>query len=341
MFIWQRLSVRLFIIVPAALLSLLGLLSSAEHNAPALPRAFDKVVPESVRDLQEIQTHVDRLVGKVLSCTVGLRIGSAQGSGVIIDEEGHVLTAGHVSGEPGRKVEIILHNGRKLRGITLGANAGIDSGLVRITERATFPHASMARSDELRRGQWCLALGHPGGYQTGRAPVVRLGRLLENNAIFLRTDCALVGGDSGGPLFDMDGKVIGIHSRIGGSLTSNLHVPIDTYHETWDRLAAGEMWGNDLSLFTFARPSGAYLGVEADPDSRPLRILSVAPDSPAARAGVRAQDFILRVDQQRVGSFDELISQMRRMQPGTAVTLHVRRGEAVRLLNVVLGERPE
>ena len=341
MFLWRGLSVRLSVNTLLFLLSLLGPLAAAERPSGDLPRAFEKVVPESVRDLQEIQKHVNRLVDKVLPCTVALRVGQAQGSGVIIDAEGHVLTAGHVSGEPGRKVEVILHDGRKLRGVTLGANAGIDSGLVRITERTTFPHAAMARSDDLRRGLWCLALGHPGGYQAGRAPVVRLGRLLESNSRFLRTDCALVGGDSGGPLFDMDGKVIGIHSRIGGSLTSNIHIPVDTYHETWDRLAAGEMWGNDLGLFNFARPGGAYLGVEADPDSRPLRILSVAPDSPAARAGVRAADQILRVDQQRVSCFDELAYHMRKMQPGTEVTLHVRRGEEVRLLNVVLGQRPD
>jgi serine protease Do len=316
-------------------------LQAAERGQRLVPRAFDKTVPENLHDLEEIQDHVRRLVERVLPCTVALRIGPAQGSGVIIDDEGHVLTAGHVSGAPGRKVEVLLHDGRKLHGITLGANAGIDSGLVRITDRVSLPHAERAPSAESTRGQWCLALGHPGGYQAGRAPVVRLGRVLEANNTFLRTDCALVGGDSGGPLFDMEGRVIGIHSRIGGSLTANIHVPVDTYHDTWERLTAAEAWGSDAGLLQFARPGAAYLGVETDPESRPIRILTVAPDSPAARAGVRPDDVLLKIDDQRIGSFDDLGWVMRHLRPGTEVTVFVRRGEQTRALNVVLGNRPD
>src|SRR4029077_15044098 len=99
--------------------------------------------------------------------------------------------------------------------------------------------------------------------QLGRPPVVRVGRILETTPKYLRTDCTLVGGDSGGPLFDMNGKVIGIHSRIGGSISFNIHVPVDTYAETWEKLAASEVWGRDLGLCDFARPSSAYLGVQA------------------------------------------------------------------------------
>ncbi len=210
-----------------------------------------------------------------------------------------------------------------------------------ITDKAAFPHAPMARGEDLQRGIWCLALGHPGGFQAGRVPVLRLGRVLEANPKFLRTDCALVGGDSGGPLFDMEGRVIGIHSRIGGSLTSNIHVPIDTYHETWDRLVASEMWGNDYGLFNFARPGGAYLGVEADPASRPVRVLAVAPDSPAERAGVRPDDLILKIDQHRIAAFEDLGWVMRNRRPGSEVTLQVQRGDETRLLTIVLGQRPD
>jgi serine protease Do len=323
------------------LLCLSGRAAAAERTQPALAKAFDKLVPESVEDLREIQAHVHHLLEQVLPTTVALRFGRAQGSGVIIDAEGHILTAGHVSGTPGRQVEIILHDGRKLHGITLGANAGIDSGLVRITDKAKFPHAAMALAGEGLRGQWCLALGHPGGFQAGRAPVVRLGRVLDASTQFLRTDCALVGGDSGGPLFDMAGQVIGIHSRIGGSLTANLHVPVETYHATWDRLAASEAWGNDVGLFNFARPGNAYLGVETDPDSHPIRIITVTPDSPAARAGVRADDLILKLDQHRIDSFDDLGGLLRQLQPGAEVTLQVRRGDGTRSLHVVLGQRPD
>src|SRR3954466_942030 len=115
----------------------------------------------------------------------------------------------------------------------------------------------MGISGALHKAQWCIALGHPGGFKLGRTAPLRLGRILDLRGTFITTDCTLVGGDSGGPLFDLDGKVIGIHSRIGASTLANIHVPVDTYTETWDRLAAAEAWGD---RFAFG-PRGPLLGV--------------------------------------------------------------------------------
>src|SRR5690606_1520398 len=125
-------------------------------------------------------------------------------------------------------------------------DASIDSGLMEITDQGDFPAVEMGDSSKLKRGQWVLALGHPGGFESGRRPVLRLGRILDVEDDAIRTDCTLVGGDSGGPLFDMQGRVIAIHSRIGGPLTANIHVPVNVYKENWDRLAAGEAWGVPL-----------------------------------------------------------------------------------------------
>lgn len=306
---------------------------------PALPPAFAKTVPDGPKDLRAIQEHVKSVVARVLPATVGLRIGGASGSGVIIDAQGHVLTAGHVSGQPGRKVDIILHDGRRLKGITLGRNGGIDSGLVKITSPGEFPHVEMGDSSALKRGHWCLALGHPGGYHPGRAPVVRLGRILDAGARAVRTDCTLVGGDSGGPLFDMQGKVIGIHSRIGKSITFNIHVPANTYRETWTRLVASENWG-DGPLNQFARSAGAYLGVRPDTEAKVYRIAGVTPGSPAEKAGLQADDVILEVDREKVTSATDLARVLRSRRPGAEVTLQIRRGAEMRRLTVVLGKRP-
>src|SRR5262249_51112367 len=247
----------------------------------APPPVFDKFLPESVQDLKAIQDHVKKVVDAVLPCTVALQIGPSQGSGVIITKDGYILTAGHVSGQPRRNVLIILHDGRKLKGVTLGADSGLDSGLVKITqEGAEFPHAEMGQSAELKKGQWVIALGHPSGYQIGRPPVVRVGRILESAPKHLRSDCTLVGGDSGGPLLNMNGEVVGIHSRIGGSITFNIHVPVDTYTETWDRLAASEVWGNPFNVVGLGKVGQEpYLGVRPDPDSKLFKVLAVTPNS--------------------------------------------------------------
>jgi serine protease Do len=305
----------------------------------ALPAAFDKKVPDTVEDLQAIEQHVQKLVERVMPATVCLRVGNAQGSGVIINREGHILTAGHVSGAANREVTIILHDGRRLRGKTLGANNGIDSGMAVITEKADFSFVEMAKSADLKRGQWCLALGHPGGLKPGRQPVVRLGRVQNRDAKVIVSDCALVGGDSGGPLFNMHGRVIGIHSRIGGRVSSNVHVPIDTYGDTWPRLAAGEVWGSPTPLFDFLKPDEAYLGVRPTQDKKILKVESITPGSPAEKAGLKANDVILKMDNQPLASHDDLGGFLKVRRPGARINVHVQRGNEVMTIAVVLGKR--
>jgi serine protease Do len=301
--------------------------------------AFDKPVPETLRDLQDIEDHVQRIVTKVMPATVCLRVGNGQGSGVFIDRDGRILTAGHVSGAAGREATIIFPDGRRARGKTLGANNGIDSGMVILTDRIEFTHVEMAKTSDLKRGQWCLALGHPNGYKPGRPPVVRLGRVQAFDAKAIVTDCTLVGGDSGGPLFDMHGRVIGIHSRIGGKISANVHVPIDTYHETWSRLAAGDVWGSQFPLLDTLKPAEPYLGLRAFEEKRTLKIEAVTPGSPADQAGLKINDVIVKIDNRSLTSIDDFGAFMRSRRPGHQISVHVQRGNDMLTLAVTLGKR--
>lgn len=301
------------------------------------PTAFNKKVPETIDDLKAIEGHVRLLTKKVIPATVGIRIGASSGSGVIIDAEGHVLTAGHVSGKPNQDCQIILQDGRVLKGKTLGANQGIDSGLIKISDKGEFPHVEMAKSADLKRGDWCLAIGHPGGFQKGRTPVVRLGRVLESRPDFLRTDCTLVGGDSGGPLFNMTGKVIGIHSRIGKDITQNIHVPVDTYRETFDKLVKAEVWGPNR----FAGPPLSYLGAGFDRKANSCKVTTISPESPADKIGLKVDDLILKFDGQPMNTPDDLFSVLRKRRPAETVSIEVRRGDEVLQLRVVLAKPPQ
>lgn len=298
---------------------------------------LDHLVPETVDDLRALQEQVKKTLKKVIPATVGLQVGGASGSGVIIDKEGHVLTAGHVSGQPGRKVTIILHDGRRLAGKTLGANNGIDSGLVKITEKGNWPVAELGKSDELKKGQWVISVGHPGGFQTGRAPVVRLGRVQQSNDSLISTDCTLVGGDSGGPLFDLSGRVVGIHSRIGLFITANIHVPVNTYKETWDRLVKAEVWGGRLGRPTPA--NAPWMGVERDETAKECRIKRVVPGSPAARAGLKENDIIRKFDGRKIDSFDDLGPAVLNKKIGDKVKVEIVRGNTPMTLELTLGKR--
>jgi S1-C subfamily serine protease len=237
--------------------------SAQEKKADKVEPALTiKPVPESIEDLRAIEKQVQAVLEKVTPATVGVQVGPGQGSGVIVSADGLVLTAGHVSVKPGENATIILPTGKRLRAKTLGRNGGIDSGMIKIIDEGPFPFADLGKSADLKAGQWCIAVGHPGGFRPNRAPVVRVGRILFASNSFLRTDATLVGGDSGGPLFDMQGKVIGIHSRISKSITENVHVPIDTYHQTWDRLVKGDSWGGNIGIPSLVQSAGGKIILE-------------------------------------------------------------------------------
>jgi serine protease Do len=294
---------------------------------PALPSAFDKTAPDDLADLKAMELHVQRVVEKVLPCTVNVRDGGGQGSGVIVSEDGYVLTAGHVSREAGRVVDVTLNDGRKVKAKTLGANHNIDSGLLKITDPGKWPFAEMGQSADLKAGQWVVTTGHPGGYNPTRGTVVRLGRVLKSAPEFVRTDCTIVGGDSGGPLFDVNGKVVGIHSRIGALLSANIHVPVDTYRATWDRLTKGDVWGN------------GFLGFSADRKADGCKVSEIAKDSPASKAGLEVGDVVVGFDGKKVGSIKDLGELLREANVGGSVVLDVEREDGATKVTVTVGKR--
>jgi serine protease Do len=208
--------------------------------APGRPAAVP--APKDLAELKAIEEKVKQVAARVIPCTVALRVGPSQGSGVIVSKDGYVLTAGHVIGKPGQSIAVVLQGGKTLKGTTLGLNQDADAGLAKITDKGDWPFVEMGKAGSIQRGMWCLAFGHPLGLQDERPPPVRFGRVLQVRESFIQSDCTIVAGDSGGPLVDLEGRVIGINSRITtGMTTMNFHVPIDTFHENWDRLVKSEV----------------------------------------------------------------------------------------------------
>jgi serine protease Do len=330
------------VIVLASLSSWGAAWAAPEEIEPSMPvalsRIYDSGTPETLEDLRLMDAYQRQLVRKVASATVGVQIGATQGSGVIISPEGYVLTAAHVAGTPKLEVSVIFPDGQRHRGRTLGMNKNLDAGLIKLDppqadqHEGPWPSVDMGHASDLRPGSWCLALGHPGGYQPGREPVARFGRVLVNRDSVIETDCILVGGDSGGPLFDMEGKVVGVHSRIGSHLTKNLHVPVEAYRADWDRLAGGESWGSLLSVI--GRP---IIGVLGDRDSDEPRISQVLPASPAEAAGLQPGDLIVRFGGEEVQEFKRLKELVDRRQPGDEVVVEVRRGDETREFRLIVG----
>lgn len=297
---------------------------------PQLTQVYRGSPPRDLGDLKALQRQILEITEKVIPCTVGVLVGAAHGSGVIVSPNGYVLTAAHVAGRPDNAALFMMADGRVLRGKSLGMDVKSDIALMKITDEGQWPYAEMGDSGKLRNGQWCLATGYPGGYGGGREPVLRMGRIISTWQSTIRTDCTLSRGDSGGPLFDLSGRVIGIHSRVGASVATNLHVSIREYREDWDRLVAGHVWG-------LTARKGPYIGVEHDVDSPQARIRRVQPGSPALAAGLRAGDVITEFGGKRVDTFRDLGDAVRSKRPGDMVTMTVRRDEGPVKLTIRIG----
>ena len=203
---------------------------------------------------------------KVLPATISLfsTKSGASGSGVVVSKDGLILTAGHVV-RGSDEMTVVFPNGKQATGKVLGANYTRDTAMVQIMDpKPTFgwPHAGIGKSQKLASGDLVIALGHAGGYDPVRTPPVRFGRVIaQGQDHFLNTDCTLIGGDSGGPLFDLNGSVVGIHSSIGDSLSSNNHAGITGVLQDWEKLKKGETWGSLGGSSLLDNPDAPVIGI--------------------------------------------------------------------------------
>ena len=296
-----------------------------DQPAPAEP---------TLQEFKDREARVKAVVAKALPAVVAITSDTpvGTGSGVIVSEDGLILTAAHVTDaitEDGQRkdVVVVFPDGQRVKGEVLGANRTCDAAMVRIVEPALkdWPFVPLGTSDEVAKGTWVVALGQPGGFEDDRSPPVRVGRVWgrDNFGAFF-TDCTLIGGDSGGPLFDLDGKLIGIHSSIGGPLSVNRHVGIDNFHTDWPRLTKGETWG-DLTLGE-TDPERPVIGADLDPEAAPgVRVRGVVDAGPAALAGLREGDVITHFEGVELKNYLSFVRLISRQQPGDPVQLRIRR----------------
>jgi len=302
----------------------------APASRSRLPEALKKTVPVSISDLRSIQQHVEALVPKVSPAVVAVEVGGASGSGVVISADGLVLTAGHVAGSAGRQVRFVFPDGKVATGRTVGADPETDTGLMRITNSGPWPHVSVGDLQGVRLGDWVLALGHPGGFDLQRSLVVRLGRIISLVPGVLQTDCTISPGDSGGPLFDMNGRIIAIHTAISPSVAENFHVPITEFFDSWKELVASNT----------SRKPRAYLGVTITDDPPGCRIAALEHDGPAAKAGMKIGDHVIQVDGRDILASASLRRWLAETDPGETLNLQIKRGDKTFPLTVKLAPPP-
>lgn len=320
------------------LATVLGFLTAA-----ATP-AFTREPTRGIADLRNLESAIKEVARKVTPATVALlseRTGSS-GSGVIVSEDGLILTAAHVV-EGTDQLLVVFPDGKQVQGKVLGANYSKDSAMVRISDPGKWPHVPLGESKPLQAGDWVIALGHSAGFDPARTPPLRFGNVISKGpGDFITTNCTLIGGDSGGPLFDLQGRLVAIHSSIGKSLQNNNHAGIDGYREDWDRMLSGETWG-ELSLNPFANPEMPTLGVVVGRmrGVEGLVVESLVPGSPAAAAGVRGGDILRTLEGTTLEDGGQLRQILAKRKAGDRVKLGLLRDRKPVDVTVTLKNRQE
>jgi len=271
------------------------------------------------------------------------------GSGFIVRPDGLILTNEHVV-EKAEKVTVIVPGHRqKYAATVIGTDKQTDIGVLRIEPEAPLPSIAIGESDALRVGQWVLAIGNPYGLEgtVSLGIVSAKGRNLEVEQLlndFIQTDAMIDRGSSGGPLVDLEGRVVGINSR-GQGRGIGFTIPIDTALGVLAQIESGQIERGWLGVTVqpLDRELATYFGI---PDATGVVINSVSADSPAARAGLEAGDVVAAIDGTRVeaekeedlGVFQRWVAGL---EPGREVTLSILRGGEERHQDVRIGVQPK
>jgi len=270
----------------------------------------------------------------------------AVGSGFIVRPDGYVLTNNHVI-EGAKEIVVTLADGRRLNGKVMGRDPRYDLAVVKI-DATRLPAVELGDSDGIRPGDFAIAIGNPYGLQhTVTAGIISgLARSIDGDpkepGIYIQTDAAINRGNSGGPLIDIDGRVVGINTAIIPQAQGiGFAIPINVAKNALDDLIAGKKlvypWLG-VGLQELTSDLADYFGMR---DATGVVIAYVYPGSPAQKAGLREGDVILKLDDRKMETTSQLQSEVRSHKAGDRVILQIWRDRATRYVTVTLGEMPD
>ena len=272
---------------------------------------------------------------------------SSLGSGFIISADGYVLTNNHVI-QGADEIIVRLSDRRELTATLVGADERADLALLKVNANG-LPEVDLGDSDDLKVGEWVLAIGSPFGfdYSVTAGIVSALGRSLPNESYvpFIQTDVAINPGNSGGPLFNLDGEVIGINSQIytrsGGFMGVSFAIPISVAMDVAEQLKEK------------GKVSRGWLGViiqEVNKDlaesfglkkAKGALVAQLLPDSPAEAGGLQSGDIITAFNGQEINLSSDLPHRVGRIKPGTVAKLNIVRNGKAKVIELEIGALPD
>ena len=278
----------------------------------------------------------------------GTRRMQAEGSGFFIDDQGHIVTNNHVV-EGADRVSIRLSDGQEIDAELIGTDPLTDLAVLKVDPNGTQPYVRFSDNVNLRVGDWVVAVGNPfglGGTVTSGIVSAIGGQNRENQYLdFIQIDAPINRGNSGGPTFDLKGRVVGVNTAIyspnGGSVGIGFAIPAKVAKETVEQLIANGSvtrgWLG-IQLQEVTTEIAAALGLK---ETGGVLVSEVLAGTPAAKSGLESGDVILGLGGQDVRSPNDLSRRVASYAPGERVDVRISRDGKVRNLNVTLGQREE
>ena len=271
------------------------------------------------------------------------RKSSALGSGFIIDEKGIVITNNHVI-QDAEDIIVRVNGDKEYKAKVLGADPLMDLAVLQLETEDKFTPVKFGDSDKARIGDWVIAIGNPfglGGTVTAGIISARNRSIgLSRYEDFIQTDASINSGNSGGPLFDMEGNVIGINTAIlgrNGSIGIGFSIPANSAKTVIDQLIEfGETKRGWLGV-RIQDVTKEIAEVEQLDEARGALVASVAENSPSEKAGIKAGDIILEFNEVKINQMKELPAIVAKTKVGKKVKVKIWRNKKEILKNVILG----
>ncbi|WP_426699768.1 Do family serine endopeptidase [Rhodanobacter sp. Col0626] len=269
------------------------------------------------------------------------------GSGFIISSDGYILTNNHVV-DHADKVTVRLQDRRTLTAKVIGTDPTYDIALLKVDAGGSLPAVSLGDSRNLKPGQWVLAIGSPFGfdYTVTQGIVSAVGRNLGQRdqpyTSFIQTDVPINRGNSGGPLFDLQGRVVGVNSQIysntGDYMGVSFSIPIDVAMNAVQQIKSKGYVSRGMLGVTVQPVDDDIVKAFKLDNGAGAAVVDVSPDSGAARAGVQAGDIILSYNGQTLQQASDLPPLVGMTKSGTKVPVEILRNGKKQMLSVTIGE---
>jgi len=323
-------------------------------------------ISQTLEEVKQENKTVTEMIEKVSGAVVGisklkengnsifLKDGTTSlglGTGVIVSQDGYIITNEHVSGAKYSNCYITLENGKEYQGNVVWSDSNLDLSVVKINAQG-LPYAKLGDSDTMKPGEKVYAIGNPIGFEFQRtvtsgiiSAVDRTIKIVEDDKVsymedLIQTDATINPGNSGGPLINIDGKVIGINSvkietaeAIGFAIPVNIIKPIISKYQT-----TGKFEETSIGIFAYDKNVIPYLDDSIDFDSG-IYVVQVIKNSAAEKAGIKTGDIITKIDGITLNKMSQLREYIYTKSPGDTVTLQVQRRGIISPVRITLGKK--